>query len=56
MLELRKRGEKLEDEKKRIRRERDETVNKFNQLRMTLNQLELFAEDTVRENKVQQET
>ena len=54
--ELRDRAEKLEYEKRRIARERDEAVNKFNQLRMTLNQLELFAEDTVRENKVQQET
>jgi hypothetical protein len=54
--ELRDRAEKLEYEKRRIARERDEAVNKFNQLRMTLSQLELFAEDTVRENKVQQET
>ena len=53
--ELSDRAEKLEYEKKRIASERDEAVNKFDQLRMTLNHLELFAEDTVRENKAQQE-
>ena len=49
MSELRDRGEKLEDEKRRIKHERDEAVNKFHQLKMTLRELELFAEDTVRE-------
>ena len=55
MSELRDRGEKLEDEKRRIKHERDEAVNKFHQLQMTLRSLESFAEDTVRENKAQQE-
>ena len=55
MLELRDRGEKLEDEKTQIQRERDEAVNKFHQLQMTMRSLESFAEDTVRENKAQQE-
>jgi hypothetical protein len=55
MLEIRNRGETLEDEKREMERQRDEAVNKFDRLQATLRSLESFAEDKVRENKAQQE-
>ena len=55
MSELLNRGETLEDEKRQMEHERHEAIGKFDRLQAMLRSLESFAEDTVRENKSQQE-
>ena len=53
MSELRNRGETLENEKREIKLQRDEAVNKLDRLQELMRSLESFATDTVNENKAQ---